>query len=113
VPIAVDLVWDYTADRDQYGTSQRMQNAGQGRQALEDLWRQRTTAALREYREAKAATAVVKMEHSHGLTPTPDGGLAWTQALKTEIAAMREYCRVLDIFNGLVIYGKAPPPEAK
>jgi len=90
-----------------------MENAGEVRRGLEDIWIQRTQVALRRYREAKVATAVAKMEHSQGLTPTPDGGVAWRQALRSETSALQEYCRVLEIFNALVIYGKAPPPEPK
>ena len=90
-----------------------MENSGQERRALEDIWRQRTQVALRQYRETRAPTAVVKMERFHGLIPTPDGGVACTQALKAETAALQEYRRVLEIFTGIVIYGKAPPAETK
>jgi hypothetical protein len=90
-----------------------MENAGQVRRALEDTWRQRTQVALRQYHDAKAATDAAKVEHSHGLTPTPDGGFAWIQALRAESAALQEYCRVLAIFNGLVIYRNMPPPDPK
>ena len=90
-----------------------MDNAGQVRRALEDIWRERTQVALQQYRDAKAATAVAKMERSNGLTPTPDGGLAWKQSLRSESAALLEYRRVLEIFNALVIYSQLPPPESK
>ena len=52
-----------------------MKNADQMRRALEDIWRERTQIALQRYREAKHATAIMRLERSHGLTPTPDGAL--------------------------------------
>ena len=113
LPIVLNVVWYYTSILGAVGHAAAMDNAGQVRRALEDFWRERTQVALQQYREAKAATSVAKMERAHGVTPTPDGGFAWRQALRTESAALQEYCRVLEIFNGLVIYRRLPPPESE
>ena len=75
---------------------------------LNDLWRQRLQLALREYESAKEKTARLWDEHVHGLTPLPDGTLAFQQALQAEVMALNEYRRVLDVYYQLAVHGNMP-----
>ena len=69
------------------------------RYALEELWRDRLQIALRQYQTAKETTRTVQALHAEGLTPPPDGAFAFTQALKAESAALKNYRRLLLIFT--------------
>jgi hypothetical protein len=77
-------------------------------QELNELWRQRLQAALREYESAKEKTARLWDEHVHGLTPRPDGALGFQQALQAEVIALNEYRRVLDVYYQLAVHGNKP-----
>src|SRR4051794_35224542 len=76
-PIPLPAVWYYTqAHYVRHRNGADVENPGEFRRALEDVWRQRTKIALQAYRDAKSATAVANMERAHGFTPIPDSGLA-------------------------------------
>jgi len=73
--------------------------------ALEALWRKRLEAARNRYRnDADAAREAVKR-------PGRDTADDFDDAVATQIASLREYMRVLNIFTDLVFYGKQPPEE--
>jgi len=86
-----------------------MNNPALSREALEDLWRERTEAALKRYRIAKVECAKAISEQN-GMEP-PDGSFAYRKALRVENAALAEYRHVLLIFSDLVASGKMPPAE--
>ena len=77
-------------------------------QELNELWRRRLQAALRQYESSKDKTVKLWDEHVHGLTPHPDGALGLQQALKEEVMALNEYRRVLDVYYQLAVHGKKP-----
>ena len=81
------------------------------RQELEDLWRDRLDEAHRRYEIAKLA-GNVSVEDTGDDIPQADGQFALSTALRGESFALKEYLRVLKIFNALVIEGKIPDPEA-
>ena len=86
-----------------------MNDPAKQREALEDLWRERTENAQRHYRIAKAECAKAISEQS-GAAP-PDGAFGYRKALRIENTALAEYKRVLTIFCDLTVNGKMPPPE--
>jgi len=79
------------------------------RQLLEVLWRQRVQNELHRYREAREVCQ--KSLSDRGDIPSPDGSFAFQRALRVETAALKEYMRVLEIFNTLVVHRKMPPDE--
>jgi transketolase len=80
---------------------------------LEAQWRSRLQVAQQQYYQASAKYRQVVEEHIQRLTPTPDGAFAVSQAAKAEVAARREYMRVLEIFSPLVVHGKMPEVHGK
>jgi hypothetical protein len=86
-----------------------MNDPANKRDALEDLWRERTESALKHYRIAKAECAKAISMQSE--PEPPDGSLAYRKVLRDENAALAEYKRVLTIFTDLTVSGKMPPAE--
>jgi hypothetical protein len=86
-----------------------MNNPAKQREALEDLWRERTDLARRRYRIAKAECAKAISEQSDAAPP--DGTFGYRKALRAENAALAEYSRVLRIFGDLVANGKMPQDD--
>ena len=84
---------------------------GETRRNLEDRWRTKLLVAHERYREAAAQAKSVREEEQQGLLPSVDGFHAVSKALQEENAALREYMRVLEAFNELVIHDKLPPQE--
>jgi hypothetical protein len=78
------------------------------RLALEATWRARVQVAQQRYYEACAKHQEVVEERRQRLTCTPDGALAVRKAAKAEVAARREYMRVLHIFTQFVVHGQEP-----
>ena len=83
-----------------------MDNALQARQALEDYWRDRLENAAAKYQAAKKAVAAAQEFQSQ--VPSPDGGFAFRQALRTETEALIEYKRAVTMFNNLILYDMVP-----
>jgi hypothetical protein len=72
---------------------------------LEALWRKRLETARNRYRtDADAAKKIVK-------SSARDTADDFEDVVATQIASLREYMRVLNIFTDLVFYGKQPPEE--
>ena len=72
---------------------------------LEALWRKRLEAARERYRsDADAARKAIR----DSARDTADD---FEDVVATQIASLREYMRVLNIFTDLVFYGKQPPVE--
>lgn len=86
-----------------------MNNPAKQREALENLWRERTESALKHYRITKVECAkAISMQSD---VEPPDGSFAYRKALRTENATLAEYQRVLTIFCDLTVSGKMPPAE--
>jgi len=86
-----------------------MNNPANQREALEDLWRERTETAQKHYRIAKAECAkAISMQSD---VEPPDGTFGYRKALRLENAALAEYSRVLRIFIDLTVDGRMPPEE--
>jgi len=87
-----------------------MTSALQTRLALEDAWKNRLHFAATRYRLAANAISVLLAEQQCELTPSPDGSLAYGQAVQIQRQALEEYRRVLAIFTDLVM-GRRVPEE--
>ena len=87
-----------------------MQSPSPTRSQLENVWRDRVKEAKRHYREAKQGCRTALAESQD--MPSQDGYFAVRQAQRTETLALREYGRVLRIFNDLTFYGKRPAESA-
>jgi hypothetical protein len=86
-----------------------MNSPAKERAMLEDLWRERTEAAQKHYRIAKAECAeAISMQSD---VEPPDGAFGYRRALRAENVALAEYRRVLFIFTDLTVNGKMPPAE--
>ena len=85
-----------------------MSSPSQSRSAVEEHWRKRLEAAEARFRLSKSLAATAVREQVDGLTPSPDGRLGVSQALRDESEALAEYCHVLRVFNRLVIFGELP-----
>ena len=73
--------------------------------ALEAQWRKRLETARNRYRiDADTAKKAVK-------NPARDSADDFEDVVATQIASLREYMRVLNVFTDLVFYGKQPPEE--
>ena len=80
--------------------------------ALEDLWKERLGIARTRYQLATRQSRLLLDEQKSGLTPEPDGPLAYRQALEKEKTALAEYRRVLEIFADLTVHDKLPEDDA-
>jgi hypothetical protein len=79
----------------------------QSRQELEDIWRERVREARIKYEQAsKAFRATWGEQFERELTTDPT--FAIEQARNREVAALKEYMRVLKVFTDLVVHGKRP-----
>jgi hypothetical protein len=87
-----------------------MTSALETRQALEDAWKNRLHFVATRYRLAANAISVLLAEQQSGLTPSPDGSLAYRHAVQIQRQALQEYRRVLGIFTDLVM-GRRIPEE--
>ena len=87
-----------------------MTSALQTRQALEDVWKNRLHLAATRYRLAANAISVLRAEQQSESTPSPDGSLAYRQAVQIQRQTLEEYRRVLAIFTDLVM-GRRIPEE--
>jgi len=81
------------------------------RRRLEAHWRSVLQGAQQRYYEATTKYRETVEERVQILAPTPDGAFAVRQAAIAEVAARREYARVLHIFTDLVVSGKEPKEE--
>jgi len=81
------------------------------RRPLEDLWEERLGIARTRYQLATRQSRLLLDEQKSGLTPEPDGPLAYRQALEKEKTALAEYRRVLEIFADLTMRGKLPEED--
>ena len=79
------------------------------RMEVEEFYRLRLEEAGKKMRHAEVRYHDVELEHCN--SPEPDGCLARRNALREELAAREEYCKLLKIFTALVIDGKMPSAE--
>lgn len=76
---------------------------------MENLWRSRLRDAKLRYEFAKNYVNEIRQERKDdGGIPSPDGSLAYLQALATESLAWVQYQHVLGIFTALTLDGKIP-----
>jgi hypothetical protein len=80
-----------------------------GTETLDDVWRERVQSARRRYKDSQVLSQRALWERDS--LPSPDGSFGFQHALQAETAALKEYARVLNIFNALVLHGKVPPEE--
>jgi len=85
----------------------------QSRWELEDLWRQRTQAALQQYQLAKAAAKAALANGGSGYPHWPDGRQEVDHHQRAIDETFAECDRVLQIFNDLILWGKMPPDQAE
>ena len=72
------------------------------------LLRNQLNDALHQLNSATFHLREVQQEYRSRSIPSPDGGLAYRQALRAETDARREYMRVAMILHEFVMYGKLP-----
>jgi len=78
------------------------------RRALEDHWRKRLTDAELRLNFTRTYLKEVQQDYPPGEIQNADGHYAYRDALSAETEALREYRRVLQIFNDLIVHGKIP-----
>ncbi len=82
----------------------------QNRQEVEDDWRKRLESA--RLRLACVRQHVKYIQRVVRDIPSPDGKLAYRQALQAENEALAEYRRILQVFTDLVVEGRMPDERA-
>ena len=89
-----------------------MSNSPPDRQALQELWRKRLADAKVRLDFARHFVTEVKQDLQSPDIPTPDGSYAYRRALRAETLALREYSRVLRIYQDLAVRGVVPDEGA-
>jgi hypothetical protein len=93
-------------------TNHKAMKTGNGnipdRKALEALWRERLQRVRMEMDVASSFANGLRREGRPADSPSPDGGVAYRQAVRAEAAALAEYARILRLFADLVLAGKIP-----
>ena len=72
------------------------------------LLRKRLNDALHQLNSATLHLREVQQEYRSRSIPSPDGGLAFRQALRAETQARHEYMRVAMILHELLMHGTIP-----
>lgn len=78
------------------------------RNRLEELWRVRVTDAKLRLEFAREYVLELQKEMKADGIPAPDGHFAYQQALRSEMNALAEFRRVLQVFRDLTMEGKIP-----
>ena len=73
-----------------------------------DFWRGRLNEAKEKYTLAAIHCKDAGQDLVDGALPTPDGGVNYRYALRSESTARREYLRILRIYTDLVVDSKRP-----
>lgn len=74
---------------------------------MEEHWYGRVQQALLQCEQATHRRRIALLEYAREL-PIPDRHFAVIQAQHYELAALKEYYRVLEIYHNLLRYGEIP-----
>jgi hypothetical protein len=85
-----------------------MGDSRSGPESIAVQWRKRLQDALHQLNSATLHLREIQQDYRSGAIPSPDGDLAFRQALRAETEARREYMRVAMALQDLVVHGKIP-----
>jgi len=74
---------------------------------LEELWRKRLHDASLWHQLAAEQLRLAKLEYAYQV-PLLDGRFAVWQAQRYELLALKEYCRILELYRDLLLFGRIP-----